>query len=166
MQIHDNVLKRSALYRAFPIALAVALLIAEIVDDIILNNFHIDFYVVLEAFVVTLLSVMLWSEINQREQAEQTAERAEARSQRLAGDLAEHIEKSFEQWRLSQAEHDIAWLLLKGFSFAEIADLRGVKEKTLRQQASRIYTKGKVTGRSELAATFLQDLLLIQDKKS
>lgn len=36
---------------------------------------------------------------------------------------------------------EIAWLMLKGYSFKEIAALREVKEKTIRQQASSIYSK-------------------------
>ncbi|HJS34466.1 MAG TPA: hypothetical protein VJ766_03150, partial [Pseudoxanthomonas sp.] len=42
----------------------------------------------------------------------------------------------------------------------EIADLRGTHEKTVRAQSASIYAKAGLAGRSELAAFFLEDLLV------
>ncbi|MEY3046615.1 MAG: hypothetical protein RL242_3457, partial [Pseudomonadota bacterium] len=51
-------------------------------------------------------------------------------------------------------------LLLKGLSFKEIAELRQTSERTVRQQAGEVYRKSGLGGRNELAAFFLEDLLL------
>ncbi len=50
-------------------------------------------------------------------------------------------------------------LLLKGLSHQEVADVRNVSERTVRQQARSLYRKAGLTGRADLAAYFLEDLL-------
>lgn len=79
---------------------------------------------------------------------------------RLKGHLAEVISSEFDRWRLSQTEREIALLLIKGLSMQEIAGIRQVKEKSVRQQAARIYTKAGVSNRNELSAHFIEDLLV------
>lgn len=73
--------------------------------------------------------------------------------------LSIKIEKQFDHWKLSPAEMDVGFLLLKGFSLKEIADLRSTKVKTVQQQSQSIYQKTGLASRSELAAFFLEDLL-------
>lgn len=77
----------------------------------------------------------------------------------LQGQFADTIKQEFEKWKLTQSETEIAWLIVKGFSFGEIAYLREVKEKTVRQQATAIYAKSGAKNRNELTALFLEDLL-------
>jgi DNA-binding CsgD family transcriptional regulator len=74
--------------------------------------------------------------------------------------LALAIDQQLGQWKLSNAEKEIAFLLLKGFGLKEIARLRNTSEKTVRTQSAAIYAKAGLTGRSELAAFFLEDLLV------
>ncbi|MFC5568717.1 response regulator transcription factor [Lysobacter yangpyeongensis] len=74
--------------------------------------------------------------------------------------LARSIDQQLEQWQLSAAEKEIAFLLLKGLSLKEIAQLRGTGEKTVRAQSASIYAKAGLAGRSELAAFFLEELLV------
>ena len=78
--------------------------------------------------------------------------------QLLAG-LSVKIEKQFSHWKLTQAETEVGFLLLKGFSLKEIADIRNTKIKTVQQQSQSIYQKTGLASRSELAAFFLEDLL-------
>jgi DNA-binding NarL/FixJ family response regulator len=73
--------------------------------------------------------------------------------------LGAAIDAQLERWGLSPAEKAIALLLLKGLSHKEIAALRDVGETTVRQQARAIYRKAGLSGRSDLAAFFLEDLL-------
>lgn len=92
------------------------------------------------------------------------ASRAEAARWRAeAGDLiaglSAAIDGQLERWALTPAEKDIALLLLKGLSHKEVAGLREVSESTVRQQARAIYRKAGLTGRADLAAFFLEDLL-------
>jgi len=50
--------------------------------------------------------------------------------------------------------------LLKGMSLKEIANIRSTAEKTARVHAMSIYAKSGLSGRSELSAFFLEDLLV------
>ncbi len=73
----------------------------------------------------------------------------------------EVIHNQFTQWTLTTSEQEVAMLLLKGLSFKEISAVRNTKEKTVRQQASVIYSKARVEGRHEFAAWFLEDFMVV-----
>ncbi len=73
--------------------------------------------------------------------------------------LSLEIQVQFERWSLTRAERDVALLLLKGFSHKEIAALSSRSERTVRQHSSMIYQKSGLSGRADLAAFFLEDLL-------
>ncbi len=77
----------------------------------------------------------------------------------LAG-LGQAVERQFERWELSKAESEVALLLLKGLSLKEIAQARSVSERTARDQARGVYRKAGLSGRADLAAFFLEDLLI------
>ncbi|MFN8392350.1 MAG: LuxR C-terminal-related transcriptional regulator [Bdellovibrionota bacterium] len=79
--------------------------------------------------------------------------------------LSEAITKQFEEWKLSEAEQEIALLLLKGLSHKEIAEVRSTSEQTVRQQAGSLYNKSNLSGRNELSAFFLEDLLVAPVRK-
>lgn len=74
--------------------------------------------------------------------------------------FGEVIESQFHDWELSASERDIGVMLLKGLSIKEIAEARKVKEKTVHQQCQSIYKKAGISGRNQLFAYFLEDLLL------
>jgi DNA-binding NarL/FixJ family response regulator len=84
--------------------------------------------------------------------------RREARD--LMAGLGASIDEQFGRWNLSPAEKEVALLLLKGLSHKDIAAARGVTEATARQQARAVYKKASLTGRHDLAAFFLEDLML------
>lgn len=90
--------------------------------------------------------------------AEATHWRTEAR-EALAG-LGASIGLQFDRWSLTDAERQIALLLLKGLSHREVAGVRSTSERTVRQQAQEVYRKAGLSGRSELSAFFLEDLLV------
>ncbi len=50
--------------------------------------------------------------------------------------------------------------MLKGLTHKEVAEVRATSETTIRQQALGVYRKAGLRNRSELAAFFLEDLLL------
>jgi DNA-binding CsgD family transcriptional regulator len=77
----------------------------------------------------------------------------------LIAGLSTAIDAQFTRWELSPAEREIALLLLKGLSHKEIAQIRSVSETTVRQQARSLYRKAGLSGRNDLAAFFLEDLL-------
>jgi DNA-binding NarL/FixJ family response regulator len=80
----------------------------------------------------------------------------------LAG-LGAAIDSEFERWGLTPAEREVGLLLLKGLSHKEAAELRGVSERTVREQARALYKKAGLSGRADLSAYFLEDLLLPTD---
>ena len=83
--------------------------------------------------------------------------RAEART--LLNGLGDAIEMQFSRWNLTEAEREVALLLLKGLSLKEIAALRLTTERTVRAQARALYSKAGLSGRAALSAFFLEDLL-------
>jgi DNA-binding CsgD family transcriptional regulator len=83
--------------------------------------------------------------------------REQARSH-LAG-LGAAIESQLHSWKLTEAECEVALLMLKGFSHKEIASLRGTSEATVRQQARSAYEKSGLKGRAPFCAFFLEDIL-------
>lgn len=74
--------------------------------------------------------------------------------------LSDSIDEQLTRWELTPAEKEVALLLLKGLSLKEVAELREVSAATARQQARAVYRKADLSGRSELAAFFLEDLLV------
>lgn len=94
----------------------------------------------------------------QATEAEAARWRGEARV--LLAGLGAALDRQFERWALSPAEKEVALLLLKGLSHKEIAEVRSITEATARQQGRAVYRKAGLTGRNDLAAFFLEDLLL------
>lgn len=82
------------------------------------------------------------------------------RAQTLLGGLGEAIDAQFDQWELTAAERETALMLLKGFSHKDVARLCHRSERTVRQHAVSVYRKSGLSGRAELSAFFLEDLLL------
>jgi DNA-binding CsgD family transcriptional regulator len=82
------------------------------------------------------------------------------RAEKLLRGLGEEIDTQLRRWNLTPAERKIALLLLKGYGHKEIAALLGRSERTVRQHAVAVYRKSELSGRAELAAFFLEDLLL------
>jgi DNA-binding CsgD family transcriptional regulator len=83
--------------------------------------------------------------------------RADSRS--LLDGLGKAIEVQFSRWSLTEAEREVALLLLKGLSTKEISAVRAVSVRTVHEQARSIYSKAGLTGRAALSAFFLEDLL-------
>jgi DNA-binding CsgD family transcriptional regulator len=81
------------------------------------------------------------------------------RAQAHLNGLAAAIHKQLALWKLTEAECEVALLILKGFSHKEIAALRGTSEATVRQQAGAAYEKSGLKGRAPFCAFFLEDLL-------
>jgi len=124
-------------------------------------------------FMARQLMQIVASERVAREQALELEERlraSEAEAARWRDEtrdvlqgLGAAIDRQFERWALSPAEKEVALLLLKGLSHKELAEVRSITEATARQQARAVYKKAGLAGRHDLAAFFLEDLLLPGD---
>jgi len=88
------------------------------------------------------------------------AEKWRMQSKKYLDGLSLAIDSQLTEWGLTSSEKEVAFLLLKGLSLKELADVRGTTEKTARAQAISVYAKSGLAGRSELSAFFLEDLLL------
>jgi len=73
--------------------------------------------------------------------------------------LSRAISEQFRSWGLTEAETDVAALMLKGLAHKEIASLRDSSEATVRQHAAVVYRKSGLTNRTQLSAFFFEDLL-------
>ena len=124
---------------------------------------------VLMAFAFAML---LWIVVDLRRQArriesleeELTAARSRAASrgpelEQARQRLGRVVKDQFREWRLTESEMEVGWLLLKGLSIKEIAGMRATHEKTVRQQASAVYRKAQLPGRHAFVAWFIEDLL-------
>tara|TARA_R110002124_G_scaffold150610_1_gene317315 strand:+ start:2108 stop:2629 length:522 start_codon:yes stop_codon:yes gene_type:complete len=80
--------------------------------------------------------------------------------------LSVEIDNQLNRWDLTEAEKAVAFLLVKGLSIKEIASVRNTSVKTVRTQTNAIYSKSGLSGRSELSAFFLEDLLLPQQQET
>lgn len=87
------------------------------------------------------------------------AEKWRSQSKKYLDGLSQTIDDQLTRWSLTSSEKQVAFLLLKGLSSKEIAEIRQTTEKTARTQSMAIYSKAGLAGRSELAAFFLEDLL-------
>lgn len=103
----------------------------------------------------------------QRSLTERQAERdawQRSAEQALRG-LSDAVERQFDQWGLTPVEREIGLLLLKGHGHKQIAAQTGRSERTVRQHAVSVYEKSGLAGRAELAAFFLEGLMLPRDKR-
>ena len=84
---------------------------------------------------------------------------AEAKLRAASGAFMQLLDERFAAWGLTPAERDVALFAIKGLSTAEIAQLRGTSEGTVKAQTAAIYRKAGVTGRPQLLSLFIEDLM-------
>ncbi|MBK9294280.1 MAG: helix-turn-helix transcriptional regulator [Oligoflexia bacterium] len=118
------------------------------------------FYVLKGSFQ---LKHRLQKEIHEFSEFKKEADAWRTESRKYVDGLSKAIDQQLSKWNLSVAEKEVAFLLLKGLSLKEIAEIRQTTEKTARVQSMSIYAKSGLAGRSELSAFFLEDLLLPQE---
>ncbi len=132
--------------------------------DILLDLFwpqsamHLAENDVVEALVVIALFFGLAFTANELRQLLSRQDRLEDQIRVASGAFSEVLEARFHEWSLTSAERDVAILALKGFSIAEMADLRDTKEGTIKAQCAAVYRKADVSGRLQLLSIFLDDL--------
>ena len=121
--------------------------------------------------VLTSVGLVLLFQVTRRQSEDQVKlirelESARAQGQRWRAEARAHlnglgqaIDAQFSRWNLTEAEREVALLLLKGLSHKEIAAVRATSERTVREQARALYAKAGLTGRAALSAFFLEDLI-------
>ncbi|MBT8456670.1 MAG: helix-turn-helix transcriptional regulator [Alphaproteobacteria bacterium] len=76
-----------------------------------------------------------------------------------SGNYEDHLLKLFKNWRLSPSEQAVAIYAMKGFSNAEIADLRSTSASTVKSQMNAIYRKTGLGNRQQLISFLVEELL-------
>lgn len=79
--------------------------------------------------------------------------------QMASGAFSTVIDQAFSDWALTTAESDIALMAIKGFSTADMAQVRSSKEGTVKAQAAAVYRKANVANRLQLLSLFIDELL-------
>lgn len=140
-----------------------------LVADVLADIFYIDIatswldHDVLESVAVLALGVALaaigYELLNLLREHRES--RATVRA--ASGHLLRVIDAKFDDWALSPSEREIALLLIKGFSTQEIGTVRATRPGTVKSQSNAIYRKASVSGRNELVAYFVEDLLAGED---
>ena len=171
--MNDLIDGRTRAWAIAAVVLGIALLIGiELIEEPESTAIDLLFEIVsILPVVLTSVGTVLLFRISQRQRDEHVKvirdlELARAQGQRwrnearshLAG-LGDAIERQFAQWSLTEAEREVALLLIKGLSHKEVATVRAVSERTVREQARAIYAKSGLAGRAALSAFFLEDLL-------
>ncbi|MBW7858741.1 MAG: LuxR family transcriptional regulator [Leptonema sp. (in: Bacteria)] len=77
--------------------------------------------------------------------------------------MRQAMNDQFNRWSFSPEEKRAALLIIQGLTFREIAGRLNKSEKTIRNQSLSIYEKAGMTGRHDLAAFFLLDILDIDE---
>jgi len=143
---------------AIVLAAAMSFFAYDIVIDV-LNDGDSYLHITIELVVFIAISIVLFIELKHVSQLNKEIRVEQSKTARLAGELLAVMHDQFARWALSPSEVEVAILLIKGLSMKEIADVRDVKEKTVRHQSTSIYAKSGYAGRHELAAHFIEDLM-------
>ena len=138
---------------------AIVFFIYDLVADALLEGEFGSPHFVVEALVFCGVSWALVAGAGDLRRLRARLEREQKRNRLFSRVLAENIGTQMNEWKLTRSEREVAWLIIKGYRFSEIARLRGVQETTSRLQASTLYAKAGVSGRAEFVAEIIQPLL-------
>ncbi len=83
---------------------------------------------------------------------------SEARLHTASGEFNTLMWDRFAEWGLTPSESDVAMFAIKGFSNAEIAEMRGKSIGTIKAQSNSVFRKAGVSGRAQLVSLFIEDL--------
>lgn len=113
------------------------------------------------------LLALLWFQVEKsvkiseshRRQAEQEFREFKLRNRQTLDQFRSALHEQFGRWDFSDAEIRVAEGLIRGYSLREIAARAGRSVKTVQNQSTAIYQKSGMTGRADLSAFFLSDMI-------
>jgi hypothetical protein len=143
---------RTRVWAAFAVIVGIGLsIVLDLIEDPDSTLLDVTLHLLeMTPLVLTTVGTMILFQVTRRQRDEnwqllrdlETARmqgrrwRSEARSH-LKG-LGEAIDAQFTRWNLTEAEREVALLLLKGLSSKEVAAVRATGERTVREQARSI----------------------------
>jgi len=148
----------SDIFHIFTLLTVILFFLIDVIDDFT-SSHHNGIHFYLELFFVIALTYLLITQLRKiyltRNELNTTIDKLTV----IEEGLHELIDKQFSMWKLTKAETDIAWFVIKGISFPKIAELRNVSEKTIHQQMSSVYKKSDTKNRHEFMSGFLEDFI-------
>lgn len=141
------------------IAVAALFFAYDLIYDVVVEQNHLSAHFVIEALIFCFILSALVAGVRTIRNARIQLRYEQKRNDMFSQTLIKSICAQFDEWTLTDSEQAVAWLIIKGFRFSEIARLRGVKEITVRQQAAAVYAKAGVDGRNGFFAEIIQPLL-------
>ena len=148
----------SDIFHIFTLLTVILFFLIDVIDDFT-SSHHNGIHFYLELFFVIALTYLLITQLRKiyltRNELNTTIDKLTV----IEEGLHELIDKQFSMWKLTKAETDIAWFVIKGISFPKIAELRNVSEKTIHQQISSVYKKSDTKNRHEFMSGFLEDFI-------
>lgn len=138
--------------------LCAAVFVSDAISDIAYRSEH-DWHLLVEiiASIALMLAIILetgnlFGILQRKANLERTLKNAS---------MAVHlvIDSKFSDWSFSPSERDVAGLVVKGLSIAEIAKVRGTAEGTVKAQLNSIYRKSGARNRSDLMSQILDAMI-------
>lgn len=117
----------------------------------------IHFY--LETMFVVIMATLFVFQVREFNSMQKKIVLAKGELSLLKKGTVDLINSQIDLLNLTNAEREIAWLLIKGISYKKIAELRSVSERTVNQQVGSIFKKSKVANRHEFISGFIEDLM-------
>lgn len=155
-----RLIMHARLFASSVLAIAILFFVYDLAVDALIEGEFGSSHFIIEFVVFLGVSVALALDVRDIRNLRSRLRWEERRNMGLSGALAETIDDQMDEWRLTRSEKDVAWMVIKGYRFSEIAQARGVKESTPRLQATSVYAKAGVSGRAEFVAEILQPLLM------
>ena len=154
--------RRTLLWTLFTLqALCCAYFLVDVLFDLVFTNltFALAESDVVEGLVTIALFLGLVFTGSELRQMMRREDKITDQLKIASGAFAELLEVRFDEWNLTEAERAVAVLALKGYSVAEMADLRATAQGTIKAQCAALYRKADVSGRLQLLSLFLDDLM-------
>lgn len=140
-------------------ALCALFFIGDVVADFLDNGRVEDLHIGLEALAaVALIGGVVFLMIELRRMLARMRD-MDAGLQVARGQMAGVMEGFFEAWSLTDAERDVAMMILKGLDNEAIAQVRNTAPGTVRAQAASIYAKSGTHGRAQFVSLFVEELM-------
>ena len=131
-------------------------------SDVVFDVLHadkFDWHIVVEALASISLLVAIFFQVQfliEVLRRKQSLERTAQMANRAVHDI---IEKNFDSWALTASERDIAGLLVKGLSIAEIAKVRNSAEGTIKSHLNAIYRKSGTRSRADVMSQIMDSMI-------
>ena len=116
-------------------------------------------HLLFEGFAVVAIGAGIWLTFQYQKILKEQAENAEQSLYYLKNDFDTLLKKKFKTWGFTDAEREIAILVLRGFTNAQIAELRETKVGTVKVQIHKLIQKTNSVSRTDFMAVFMDEFL-------